>query len=269
MPKGFESAKKVGGRRTGYGFMPRPRGINYFRLKLDGESAVIRFLDNHDEISWVRQWRLPPSANFQYGEYVNAVDQYEDGTPDPGYAANLRASVRAYPIVIWRNAPVYQRDNDGKLVTGSNGERIIMGYQDQLAVWEISYRTYEMLGELDKKQRASSRQAGPEVGLPFVDFEVTRKGRGTDTQYVFYPEGVPGQMSTQDQQLVAQFKQQYVQAVEQLTKVPTYDQLAKYINEGVPYQDQRAQSQEDNNVTQMVSNNAIGLDGVNPFLNVA
>src|SRR4051812_21167500 len=102
MAKGFAGAKKVGdfSGKGGGGFIKKPKGIRYFALKNDQEEAVVRFLAQHEEIDWVAQWKTAPKPGYPYGEKLPKVDQHEDGTPDPGYAAGLKSTFSAYVPLI-------------------------------------------------------------------------------------------------------------------------------------------------------------------------
>lgn len=248
MPRGFSGAKKVGDQRgKSFGFQPRPKGIVYFALN-PGQTAVVRFVQMAEEIEWARKWRTPPSNGFPYGEYINAIDQNEDGTPDPGYAANLKSGFRAYPVLIWRNAPVYVKDSQGKVVKDSNNVKQISGYADQVALWECSFAVYEALCQKDEKYR----------GLTSRDIEVTRVGKGTDTKYTIEPADLdagPQPMSDADRALISKD----MIDTSPFVKIPTFEELAAYINGGVaPAQPQSFEQQAQSNET--------AGDGYNPFL---
>lgn len=243
MPKGYASAKKVGEYKSTR-FEQRPPGIVYFTLK-DGQSAIIRFLQGHDQIDWARKWII---GQWPKSEMVNCVDQNEDGTADPGYAAGLKSSFKAYPTMIWRNAPVYQKDSAGKIVKDGNDLKIILGYADQVAVWECTYAVYETLAEKEDKYR----------GLMNLDWEIKRRGSSKDTKYVIEPAD-PTQINVPftaaDQQLAA------TQRIDTniFTKVPTFEDLATYLNGGVSNAPQQT-------FTQQTQANQTGADGNNPFL---
>ena len=217
MPRGFAQAQKVGEFKASGGFQSRPKGINYFTIK-DQQTAQVRFLNMAEEIDWARKWKLAPSANFPYGEFVNCVDQHEDGTPDPGYAANLRSSFKAYPVMIWRAAPVYQKNPDGSLFKDSNKNKVLTGYADQVAVWECTWDVYNALKELDAKYG----------GLMSRDFEIKRIGADKSTKYMIMPDGDQTPLSPSDQQLA----QQRIDMAP-FVKVPTYDELNNYLSGGV------------------------------------
>lgn len=244
MPKGFAAAQKAGSRQGGAGFHSRPKGINFFKLPNSGDSATVRFLQNHEDIEWVRQWKTAPSSNFPYGEKLNAIDQFEDGTPDPGYAAGLKSTFTAFPVLIWRQAPVYAKDAEGKLLKDGNGNKQLVNYADQVAVWECSYTVYETLRTLDQ-------EAG---NLMSCDFKVVRQGTRTDTKYIFFPSAATP-ITPQDSQLAATQRID----VAPFVKIPTYDELYAYLNGGVtPEQPQP--------FPQQVTTNASAGDGPNPFM---
>lgn len=248
MPKGFAGAKKAGEFKGGGGFKPWPKGVRGFYMK-DGESVIVRFLQNAEDIDWARKWKLPPSKNFQYGELVNCVDQHEDGTPDPGYAAGLKSSFKAYPTMIVRNAPQYQRDpKTGGLIKDSNDNKVLTGYADTVMVWECSYAVYEILQEHDAKYR----------GLMNLDWEIKRKGASTDTKYIIAPAD-PTQINVPftpaDQQVAA------AQRIDTgyFTKAPTFEELNTYLTGGVA-------AAPAPSFTQQTQTNAAGPAGPNPFL---
>lgn len=245
-PRGFAAAKKVGEFKGGGGFQPRPRGIVYFSLK-DQQTAKVRFLTMADEIDWARKWKLAPSGNFKYGELVNCVDQHEDGTPDPGYALGLRASFKAYPVLIWRGAPTFQKNPDGSLFKDGNGNKVLTGYADQVAVWECSWEVYNQLKELDQKYQ----------GLMSRDFEVKRIGADKSTKYMILPEGDSTPLSPSDQQLSATGRIDTAPFV----KIPTYEELNNYLTGNTEPAPQTP------GIQQQADNNAAGAAGsANPFL---
>jgi hypothetical protein len=145
MPTGAEGAKKAGDFSGRTSFVQKPRGITYFKLANDQDEAIVRFLNQHGEINWVRQWKTAAKPGFPFGEKIPCVDQYEDGTPDPGYAANLKTAWTGYLPLIWRQAPQFQRNQDGSFVKDGNQNKIFVGYADDIALWEISYPIFKML----------------------------------------------------------------------------------------------------------------------------
>lgn len=226
MPKGANEAKKAGDFSGSRDFIKKPPGILFFSLKNDRDQAVVRFLNQHEEIEWVRQWRLHPDARHPYGEKVPCVDQLENGTQDPGYALNLRTTWTGFLPLIWRNAPVYLRDATGKLILDGANNKQITGYQDQVALWEHSYPVYDVLRETESDYR----------GLMSRDFVVTRIGVAKSNKVTYkiipYPDpsAPPTAMSQQDTYLA----QTQMIDIAALAYVPTYEELATYLNGGVP-----------------------------------
>lgn len=252
MPKGFAGAQKAGQRNNSV-FRQKPRGVTYFRLAANQE-AVVRFLQESEDIEWLRQWKMAPNSLFPFGEKIPCVDQFEDGTPDPGYAANLKSTFTAYPIMVWRNAPVYQRTPDGQLVKDPNGNKVITGYADQVAVWECSFAIYETL-----KQTAADYG-----GLMSRDFKVKRTGsQAKDTRYHFAPaviDGGPMPMTQNDMQLAATQRPN----LGDYLRVPTYDELYNYIYGVTPDQ---ANPPAPTFTQQITDNNTSAMGGgPNPFL---
>lgn len=255
MPRGAAAAQKVGVRNYA-GFRKKPPGLMWVNLKDPAKSAdqpqeiIARFLCEHDEIEWLRQWKTAPSSSFPYGEKLPCVDQHEDGTPDPGYAANLNSTFTAYVPLIWRNAPIFQRQPDGTVVRDGNGNKVLTGYADHVAVWETTYTVYDSLREVQNTYR----------GLMSRDFRIKRTGSGAkDTKYHFSPadvDGGPQPMSAADQQLAATQRPNLTDWL----KVPTYEELAAYLNGPA----EQAASAPQSFAQQAEGNES--PDGPNPFL---
>lgn len=216
MPKGFSKAQNSNERRGS--FQTWPLGSLVFKLQ-DGERAVVRFIHQADDIEWARKWKLPPDSFHRYGELVNAVDQFEDGTPDPGYQMGLPRSFKAYPLLIWRNAPEYRRDAEGKFLRDEGGGKTVVGHKDQLAFWECTFGVYQTLCAKDGKWH----------GLASRDAEVSRTGAGmTDTRYSIEPVDIDAgaqPFSEADKRIISSSQID----LSGMVKIPSYDALEKYI----------------------------------------
>lgn len=223
MPRGAAGAQRAGSFSGGSGFIQKPKGITYFSLKNDGDQAVVRFLQQHEEIEWVAQWKTAPKPGFPYGEKLPKVDQHEDGTPDPGYALNLKNTWTGFLPLIWRQAPQYQKDGQGNFVKDGNDNRILIGYQDQIALWEHSFPIYQTLGETETDYR----------GLMSRDFLIKRIGaRGSNkVTYKIVPYPIDAQPSGLSQQDMLLAQTQMID-IRPLVRVPTYDELFTYLNGG-------------------------------------
>lgn len=237
MPTGFDQAKKVGDYSSrGSSFQERPKGVTYFSLKNDQDEAIVRFLQQHDDINWVRQWRTEPKPGHMYGEKLNCIDQFEDGTPDPGFELGMKSSWSGFIPLIWRNAVQYQKDAQGRRVKDGNGNFVIAGYADTVALWEHPWSIYDLLKSVDDDYR----------GLMSRDFKIKRIGaKGSNkTTYRIVPHPIDGQptpFSPEDQQLAA------AQAIDiaPFVRIPTYEELSTYLNGGqpVPQMGQQAMAQ--------------------------
>lgn len=242
MARGFTQAEKVGKFKGRGNFQPRPKGLSYFSLS-DQQQATVRFLSMHEDIEWARKWKI---GVFPNQELVNAVDQHEDGTPDPGYQHNLKPTFKAYPLLIWRNGPIFQRNPDGTFFRDAAKKKVLTGYGDQVVVWECSFEVYSTLRELDQKYQ----------GLMSRDFDIKRVGASTDTTYLILPDGDSSPLSPSDQQLISTGRIDTAQ----FTKPPTYDELNAYLSGGsadAPTPTFQEQAQQ---VTQQ------GAGAANPFL---
>lgn len=188
MPKGLESAIK----KTGTGFGPQ---INYFRLQ-DGETATVRFLEAGEDISWAYMYQLPPREGRKYGDRVPSLDQQQDGTECPFRDSEKVVKgviVRGFLNIIWRNAPVYKRDSNGRLIKDSNNKYIQDGTEDRIALWDASKTILEDLAALDAELK----------GLVLRDMKVRRNGSDLNTRYVIYPTDSATELSKNDKELIA------------------------------------------------------------------
>jgi hypothetical protein len=206
-----------------------------FRLKESGEEAVVRFLEQDEDVNWAWVAALPPKDNQRFGEMTPIRDQERDGSvPCPFQERGITNSFRGWINLIWRDAPVYKRDGDGRLVRES-GELVIVDHADQVCVWEQGINVFNELYALDKSYK----------GLMSRDFRITRLGEGLSTKYRIEPaevDGGPQPMSKEDKKL-AEGKYDLTQ----FTTPKSYEELERLL-------DQRS------------SRSAMTSDDVNPFL---
>lgn len=171
----------------------------YFKLK-DGETAVVRFLEDGSEVAcaWVHQ--LPPTEGRDYGNKVPCRDQDFDtlargvGEACPGCERGLKPQFQGAINLIWRDAPVLQRDEQNRLVRDANNQVVVSGNEDQLAVWVAGITVFEDLDTLD----------GDLNGLTSRDIKITRRGTGLNTKYTIRAasaDGGPSEMSAADKAL--------------------------------------------------------------------
>lgn len=148
----------------------------YFKLD-DGETATVRFLEEDDDVQWCYVHNVPVEGR-SWGQDVPCLDQEEDDEPCPGCERELKRSVKGYINLIWFDAPLYKTDPDGKLVKDKAGDKIEIGNQDQVAVWNSGIRLFEQLDELNETYK----------GLRGRKFKVKRKGVKLNTTYVILPD---------------------------------------------------------------------------------
>jgi len=166
-------------------------------IKRAGGTIVARPLEQGNE--------GPEAINvFEMHEYRNPARQYPDRetclheihiTDCPMCKGGLPIKVRTVINLIWRNAPILQRGQDGKLLRGADNNFIIVGYEDQVFYWEVSNTTGELLRRLDNKYG----------GLMSRDWEISWTGVTTNP-YALEPAEVdagPQPMSENDRALAA------------------------------------------------------------------
>jgi hypothetical protein len=181
----------------------------YFKLD-DGEEAQVRFLEEGEDFTTFYVHKLPQQGN-RFPE-IPCLNQKKDGTPCPGCEEGIKRSFKFAANVIWRDGPVYERDNENKLIKDSNGKLKESGRADGVFVWTGGIQVAEDLDHLDGKYR----------GLKARDFEVSRSGKKLDTKYRFLPaEQTP--LSDNDKKLM---KEKF--DLNQLKKPPSYEEFFQY-----------------------------------------
>jgi hypothetical protein len=219
MPRGFTGVRSTSAeiesrRGSGGGGL----GALWFRLK-DGEETVVRFLEQDDDIFWCHMHEVPVE-NRQFGRDVACCDQDKDGTPCPGCEQDLPRKFKGFINVIWRDAPVFKRDSENKMVKDDHGDPIITGYKPQVAVWGSGIRLFEQLDEVNTDYR----------GLMSRRFKVRRKGEKLSTKYHISPENVDSgaqDMSAEEKDLAAKKYD-----LNEFVKPPSYDGFLKELGQG-------------------------------------
>jgi len=159
----------------------------------DGSTEIVRFLEEGDEVqsAWVH--RTERDERYPYGRTIPCRDQNENGERTgeecPGCDADLPRSYQGAINLIWRNAPVYATDSEGRV-----DKSTIVDHKDQVAVWVKGVTVFEELGGLDADYR----------GLSSRDFKVSRSGKNLATKYTIRPadpDGGPQEMSKADKKL--------------------------------------------------------------------
>lgn len=200
MPEGFEGIREAAAERAAKMAAGGGGGTTWFRLRDDGDSAVVRFLEPSEgnPIHWARMHKIPAEGK-NYPDEVPCRDQKREGIDCPGCKAGLDLSITGWVNLIVRDAPKFKTNAEGNWVKGDDGAFIVEGTEDQLQVWELGLLRLELL---DSKNTTFK-------GLMNRDFRITRRGKKGDnrTRYDIEPvldeEGnsAPSPMSEADIEL--------------------------------------------------------------------
>lgn len=202
MARGFSSVKEAGAdiekRKNAAAEGDFPKRV-YFDID-PGQSAVVRFLEQGDEVNWAWVHELDPFPGKTYGPKVPCRDQDEEGRKIgescPGCEDDRKRSFRGVINLIWRGG-------------GEDGE-------DVVATWIKGPVVFvDTLDPLDTTYK----------GLSSRDFTITRKGSGRDTTFNIFPtdpDGGPKALSKADKAL-AEEKPDLTYFVE----APSYDEWGK------------------------------------------
>ena len=229
MPRGLSVVENFGKKNSAGGSGP-------LRLRLkDGESAIVRFLEEGNDLFYYYYHNfshLDPKNGFKVS--FPCLDQEDEGKPSPGAEHDFPRRFRTSVNVIWRDAPVYEKDSEGKIVTGSDGKWKQIGKKDQVAVWEGGQNIFADLAKKDAKWG----------GLGSRDAEVSRTGSGLqDTKYHIEPADIDAgktDLSENDKELA---KNKY--DLEKIARLDmTYDEVTELINKNLPGDDDDSASDD-------------------------
>lgn len=154
-------------------FAAGARNYIYFKLPNDGDIGIVRFLGAKS--AFCHQVTM---AGKKYPDWIPSLDQsgqFVDGGSDcPLVQAQLRRALRGWVSLIWRDAPVYERDESGRMTKDKFGNLVQSGQADQIAVWTVGVKVLESLAAIDSKYK----------GLSSRDFEIHRSGQGLSTTWM-------------------------------------------------------------------------------------
>lgn len=149
--------------------------------------AVVRFLEEGNALTFADVHRVPTS-NSPYPQDFICLDNNDDGTPCPGCQSGVdkirRRVLKGFVNLIWREGPVYERNDYGTPKKDPNTKKpIITGRADGVFLWKCSSDVFTELVTKDDKYK----------GLSSRDFEIRRTGAGmNDTKYTIDPADVDG-----------------------------------------------------------------------------
>jgi hypothetical protein len=132
------------------------------------------------------------------------------GEDCPGCENGYKKRFRGLINLVWRDAPVYEQDENGKL----NFNKVV-GKEDAVVVWETGIEVFEDLQILDEDYN----------GLTSRDFKIRRKGSGLDTKYSIAPadpDGGATALSASDEELGANKMD-----LNEIISPPSYDDWGK------------------------------------------
>lgn len=162
----------------------RPVFTNDFKLQ-SGQTAVVRFLEQGTDLTFADVHRVPfvSKAGKTYARNFVCLNLEDDDTPCAGCShfnddVSKRKTI-GYVNLIWRNAPVFQKDEQGRMVKGPDNRFVVIGAEDQIALWNPSWTTFSMLKAKDGKFK----------GLMNWEWEVKREGSTmNDTKWFVDPD---------------------------------------------------------------------------------
>ena len=196
MPRGLEGIRKwsadVEARRNAGG---GGAGALWFKVAPDEETTV-RFLEQNDDLAYAYMHEIPVEGR-QWGRPIPCCDQDMDGTPCPGCEREMARKFSGYINVIWEDAPVFKRDENGKMIRDTQGDPVVLSHKPQVAIWSSGIKLFEQLDEINTNYR----------GLSSRRFKIKRKGKGFDTKYYISPVDVdsgPQEMSDDEKKLASE-----------------------------------------------------------------
>lgn len=217
MPRGFggvrQASAEIESRRGSGG----PNAL-WFRLKA-GQETIVRFLEQDEDIFWAMMHEVPVEGR-SWGRDVPCLDQDKDGTPCPGCEKDLPRRFKGYINLIWEDAPIFKRDDQGKMVKDRLNEPVVLGTKAQVAIWSSGIRLFENLDEINANYK----------GLMSRQFRIKRKGEGLSTAYSINPadpDGGPKPMTAEEEKLAAEKYD-----LSEFTRPGTYEDFLKELGEG-------------------------------------
>jgi hypothetical protein len=188
MPRGLskirEISEEAAARRRA--FEEGGPGLRFLSLK-DGDTELVRFLEQGDEVWYVWTHKLPKQPGQKFGDDVLCLDQEDAGVACPACERGKTRSSKVCINVIWFNAPKLRMTDDGKKVwKDESGNIQIIGKEDTLAVWTTGPTNGGRLEYLDTEHG----------GLTSCIFKIHRQGAGKDDTKYFIDIHEPNKTPT-------------------------------------------------------------------------
>lgn len=174
--------------------------------------AVIRPLEEGDDVAYalVHPVTVP---DRKYPVDIVCRDQDASGEPCPGCEAELKRKLKGFLNVIWRDAPDFPQDDNGRYNTKVDYEDLPKS--DKVAILSSGPQLFGNLDELDDALD----------GIGNFDLRITRKGTGLSTSYEVKKQGKKSALSAADKKLAEEKPDLSV-----FTRVPDYDEWVARAN---------------------------------------
>lgn len=196
---------------------------DYFNISAN-QYAIVRILEQGDEITFADVHRVPVEGRRYPVDFI-CLDTNDDGTPCPACQTDQegirKRATKGFFNVIWREGPVYKRNEYGTPEKGQDGKPVITGRADGVFLWKCSWTVLNDLMAKDSTYK----------GLMSRDLRVMRTGSTMqDTKYTVEPADIdagPQPMLIPD---LALAEKKY--DLRELTKPLGYAELAQILNSG-------------------------------------
>lgn len=132
--------------------------------------AVIHPLEDGEGVAYAAVHPVTVPGR-QYPVDIVCRDQGGEGEPCPGCEAGLKRKLKGWVNVIWRDAPDFPQDENGKYNTKVDYESLTKS--DKVAILSSGPMLFDRLSELDDDLD----------GIANYDLRITRKGLGLGTTY--------------------------------------------------------------------------------------
>lgn len=201
-----------------------------FKLPDDGDTGDIWFVeDDEGDVVYGTYVHEVPVEGRPYPDLVVCIAQDDEGEdtddPCPGCEQDLKRKARYFVQVVWLDAPLYKRDENGKVVKDNVGDPVIKGEEDQLAVWPMGPELEEALEELDEEYGS-----GDESGLLVGPFTVKRKGLKLNTTYRIKPMDPKNPEQEMPDEIKELIESDEFIDLGEFTRPPSYEEFESRIN---------------------------------------
>lgn len=202
MPSGAEAFQRRQAQRQSQRAAQSAGSISADYFKIDGGTyAIVRFLEQGSDLVFADVHRIPVIGRTMPMDLI-CLDNNDDGTPCPGCQHEVpkvaRRVTKGYMNLIWRDGPVYERNEFGSPKKDSAGKPIIIGRADGVFLWKCSGDVFTDIVAKDSAFK----------GLSSRDCKITRVGSGmNDTKYSIDPADIdagPQPMTIADRALAAE-----------------------------------------------------------------